>query len=241
MEDEEDATSSGNEWDGGDEDDVDDNIVEDEEDDEGTSDDVSDEDVSGPQRSLIVTLRYGKSSNLDTTDSAREHGAQDSAQRSTETTITTANPNPSVDGHAQQNLPALAASVRPNGVPLQPPQNPSSQFPVRPAVDQAHQSQAPPPITMPAAATKHISSLPHVRPAMQTPITSYMPATTYPPSQQYVPPKALPQNQPYPPANTYPPNQPYAPPAVHGANGTYAPPASYAPNPAYMPPASNWQ
>ncbi|QDS70021.1 hypothetical protein FKW77_003669 [Venturia effusa] len=55
LEDEEDAMSSGHDWDAGDEDDLDDNL---DEDGEEVSDGSEDEDLE--PKSLIVTLRYGK-------------------------------------------------------------------------------------------------------------------------------------------------------------------------------------
>lgn len=68
MEDESDATSSGGEWQGGDDDEVDDNIVEDEDD---VDADMSDNEASnvdgedgsdgyGRRRSLVISLRYQK-------------------------------------------------------------------------------------------------------------------------------------------------------------------------------------
>ena len=67
IEDESDATSSGNEWDGGDEDEPDDHIDDDDDDDEEEEDeedvDMSDNSVAAeeeddPQQSLVVSLRY---------------------------------------------------------------------------------------------------------------------------------------------------------------------------------------
>ena len=68
IDDESDATSSGNEWDGGDEDEPDDHIDDDDDDDEEEEEeeedvDMSDNSVAGeegddPQQSLVVSLRY---------------------------------------------------------------------------------------------------------------------------------------------------------------------------------------
>ena len=62
MDDESDATSTGNEWDGGDEDEPDDNIDdEDEDEDIDMSDDSRAEDEEDdPRQSLVVSLRYAK-------------------------------------------------------------------------------------------------------------------------------------------------------------------------------------
>ena len=62
MDDESDATSTGNEWDGGDEDEPDDNIDdEDEDEDIDMSDDSGGEDEEeDPRQSLVVSLRYVK-------------------------------------------------------------------------------------------------------------------------------------------------------------------------------------
>ena len=62
MDDESDATSSGNEWDGGDEDELDDHIDDEEEDDDIDMSDTSGaEDEEVTRQSLVVTLRYIKS------------------------------------------------------------------------------------------------------------------------------------------------------------------------------------
>ena len=64
MEDESDATSSGGEWEGGDDDEIDGNIVDDEEDDVDMSDSGGSEDElqhdPAVARSLIITLKYRK-------------------------------------------------------------------------------------------------------------------------------------------------------------------------------------
>jgi hypothetical protein len=64
MDDEEDACSSGGEWDGGDDDEIPDQMdVDDNEDDSELSDEISeDETEAKPKRSLVVNLRYGKGS-----------------------------------------------------------------------------------------------------------------------------------------------------------------------------------
>ncbi|KAF6241731.1 hypothetical protein HO173_000443 [Letharia columbiana] len=63
MDDESDATSSGNEWDGGDEDEPDDHVDDDEEDEDVDMSDNSgaEEDGDDPRQSLVVSLRYIKS------------------------------------------------------------------------------------------------------------------------------------------------------------------------------------
>ena len=63
MEDESDASSSGAEWDGGDDEEVDEKVAEEEESDVEMSEDVSaDDDETGnmAQQSLVVSLRYQK-------------------------------------------------------------------------------------------------------------------------------------------------------------------------------------
>lgn len=65
MDDESDATSSGNEWDGGDEDEPDDRVDDEEEDEDVDMSDVSvaeeeEEEEDDVQRSLVVSLRYKK-------------------------------------------------------------------------------------------------------------------------------------------------------------------------------------
>ena len=63
MDDESEATSSGNEWDGGDEDEPDDNIDDEEEDEDVDMTDNSgtEEEDDDPQQSLVVSLRYARS------------------------------------------------------------------------------------------------------------------------------------------------------------------------------------
>lgn len=63
MDDESDATSSGNEWDGGDEDEPDDHVDDDEEDEDVDMSDNSgaEEEGDDPRQSLVVSLRYIKS------------------------------------------------------------------------------------------------------------------------------------------------------------------------------------
>ncbi len=63
MDDESDATSSGNEWDGGDEDEPDDRVDDEEEDEEVDMSDnsVAEEEEDDPRQSLVVSLRYLKS------------------------------------------------------------------------------------------------------------------------------------------------------------------------------------
>ena len=64
MDDESDATSSGNEWDGGDEDEPDDRIDDEEEDEDIDMSDNSgaeEEEEDDPRQSLVVSLRYTKS------------------------------------------------------------------------------------------------------------------------------------------------------------------------------------
>ena len=63
MDDESDATSTGNEWDGGDEDEPDDHIDDEEEDEDIDMSDNSgaDEEEDDPRQSLVVSLRYTKS------------------------------------------------------------------------------------------------------------------------------------------------------------------------------------
>ena len=58
MDDESDATSSGNEWDGRDDDEVDDNLGDDDEDEDMSDDDMEPDDDS--KQSLLVSLRYQK-------------------------------------------------------------------------------------------------------------------------------------------------------------------------------------
>ena len=67
MDDEEDACSSGGEWDGGDDDDEipDQMDVDDDEDDSDLSDEMSEDETGAkPKRSLMVNLRYGKGSSF---------------------------------------------------------------------------------------------------------------------------------------------------------------------------------
>ena len=63
MDDESDATSSGNEWDGGDEDEPDDHVDDEEEDEDVDMSDnsVAEEEDDNPRQSLVVTLRHVKS------------------------------------------------------------------------------------------------------------------------------------------------------------------------------------
>ena len=63
MDDESDATSSGNEWDGGDEDEPDDHVDDEEEDEDVdmSDDSVAEEEEGDPRQSLVVSLRYTKS------------------------------------------------------------------------------------------------------------------------------------------------------------------------------------
>ena len=63
MDDESDATSSGNEWDGGDEDEPDDHVDDEEEDEDVDMSDnsVAEEEEDDPRQSLVVSLRYMKS------------------------------------------------------------------------------------------------------------------------------------------------------------------------------------
>lgn len=63
MDDESDATSSGNEWDGGDEDEPEDHVDDDEEDEDVDMSDNSgaEEEGDDPRQSLVVSLRYIKS------------------------------------------------------------------------------------------------------------------------------------------------------------------------------------
>ena len=72
MDDESDATSTGNEWDGGDEDEPDDNIDdEDEDDDIDMSDDSRAEDEEDdPRQSLVVSLRYVKKGQFTASEDA---------------------------------------------------------------------------------------------------------------------------------------------------------------------------
>ena len=62
MDDESDATSSGNEWDGGDEDEPDDNLDDEEEDEDVDMSDnsVPEDEEEDPQQRLVVSLRYTK-------------------------------------------------------------------------------------------------------------------------------------------------------------------------------------
>ena len=81
MEDESDATSSGNEWDGGnDDDDVHDNLGDDDDDEEMSDDEIeANETVEGGKQSLLVSFRYqkGKKSTTPglTVDSQTTNGA----------------------------------------------------------------------------------------------------------------------------------------------------------------------
>lgn len=62
MDDETDATSSGNEWDGGDEDELDDHVDDEEEDEDVDMSDISgaEEEDDDPRQSLVISLRYKK-------------------------------------------------------------------------------------------------------------------------------------------------------------------------------------
>lgn len=64
LDDEDDAMSSGHDWDAGDEDEVDDNLVDEDEDEDDMSNDSEGQDME--PMSLIVTLRYRKSGTLQT-------------------------------------------------------------------------------------------------------------------------------------------------------------------------------
>lgn len=80
MSDEDDATSSANEWDGGDDDDVDDNILDDEPDDESDLGDDEDEDDLAEPQSLVVKLKVRQHPKLESnlepaTKASSEQGA----------------------------------------------------------------------------------------------------------------------------------------------------------------------
>ena len=62
MDDESDATSTGNEWDGGDEDEPDDNIDDEDEDEDidMSEDSIAEDEEDDPRQSLVVSLRYVK-------------------------------------------------------------------------------------------------------------------------------------------------------------------------------------
>lgn len=98
LDDEDDAMSSGHDWDAGDEDDIDDNLVDEEED--GMSGGSDDEDME--PKSLIVTLHYRKSES-----------------RPNHTTVTAATVAPSLKDVVPAQPPVAGPSSIINGIPAQ--------------------------------------------------------------------------------------------------------------------------
>ncbi|CAD6582936.1 MAG: hypothetical protein ASARMPRED_001106 [Alectoria sarmentosa] len=88
MDDESDATSSGNEWDGGDEDEPDDHVDDEEEDEDVDMSDNSgaEEDEDDPRQSLVVSLRYMKSHSTPPSQDTRNGPAISEDRRQTPTT-----------------------------------------------------------------------------------------------------------------------------------------------------------
>lgn len=232
MEDEDEATSSGQEWDGGDDDDAEDHMDADEE--EGFSDEVSDGDVSAQKRSLLVKLQYRKPSGPSGTDSPVVHSSQGSIQPPAATS-TTVQPKFSslVDSRPQHNVSTVVAGTMPDGAPVKLDQKPPQQLPAMQRTNGLHATttHAPPPTQTPLVTVKHALSLAHMPPATRTAIASHMPAATCATVLPHIPTAALPQNQSYLPATTYASSQSYAPTAAQSLNGTHVPSASYGPSP----------
>lgn len=95
MDDESDATSSGNEWDGGDEDEPDDHVDDEEEDEDVDMSDNSgaEEDEDDPRQSLVVSLRYMKSRSTPPSQDTRNGPAISEDRRQTPTTSNSKGPS----------------------------------------------------------------------------------------------------------------------------------------------------
>lgn len=106
MDDESDATSSGNEWDGGDEDEPDDHVDDDDEDEDVDMSDNSEE-QEYPRQTLVVSLRYTKSRPSPPSQDTRNGPAI--SEDHSNPPMTTGNSNgPSKDAYSTDSLNELS-------------------------------------------------------------------------------------------------------------------------------------
>ncbi|KAF2736939.1 hypothetical protein EJ04DRAFT_510669 [Polyplosphaeria fusca] len=234
MDDEEDASSSGGEWDGGDEGD-DDQMDVDEED----VDDESSEDDDAEPRSLVVHLKYHKGPHPASTSAQPVHHEQHASSATEHAASHPMEPTPG---------PSLESAPVPTPAPI-----PTQQLPsISQAIGKTYPlPQHPPPPAAPIALPHPVPMEPAVVPRPVPQMTNGFPAhqahilnplPPAPPAQSALPPPHMQPKQP----SSFAPTPPYGPsevkpqvPTVVGqeASTPYVPPTSL-PNPT---PASSWQ